>query len=273
MRAILPAGVSGAAVAATMEPWRTLTTEEVEKQRLGDSIVLTIPPGGGEQPGAHWGFAVRTLTRGFRNRPRESGLSNIVTLTMLQVPGAIQGLQARTTETAIELSWNAPAMPVTAYRLFRSPTGRADAYRMIAEMTELVYHDSDFTFGRSYFYKVTAIVKGNGSTAASEDSIPVEITPRDTFPPKPPQELTAVYTTQAIELIWNASSEVDLRGYIVYRREENLGQVKVTPKPLSTPIYRDGNVTTGKNYTYRVTGVDSAGNESDYSVEATVEVR
>jgi fibronectin type 3 domain-containing protein len=192
---------------------------------------------------------------------------------VLQVPDAIEGLQATATEKAIVLSWKAPDQPVTAYRLFRSPTGKADSFRVIAETSGLVYHDSNFEFGRSYFYRISALVQGDGSTAASEASQPVEITLRDTFSPKPPQGLTAVYTTEAVELIWSASSEVDLRGYMVYRREEGLSQVKVTPEPLSTPIFRDRNVTAGKNYTYRVTAVDSSGNESDFSEEATAEVR
>jgi hypothetical protein len=273
LRNSLPPSSPAPKADASIKPWRTLTADEIEKQKVGESIVLTIPLAAAEQPPAHFGFAVRTLTRGFRNRPRESEPSNTSSLTLLQVPDAPEGLQAAATENAIVLSWKAPDQPVTAYRLYRSPTGKADSFRLAAETSESVYHDADFEFGRSYFYKVSAIVKGDGSTAISEDSQPVEVTPRDTFPPKPPQGLTAVYTTDSVELIWNASSEVDLRGYLVYRQEEGRSQVKVTPEPLSTPIFRDRNVTAGKNYTYRVTAVDSSGNESARSEEASAEVR
>jgi fibronectin type 3 domain-containing protein len=150
-------------------------------------------------------------------------------------------------------------------------TGEANSFKLIAETSALAFDDPDFVFGQSYFYRVSAIVKARGSTATSDDSEVVEIVARDTFPPQAPRGLTALYTTDAVELIWNASSEADLGGYFVYRREGQLSESKLTSEPLSTPIFRDANVSAGKHYTYRVTAVDSTGNESVFSDEAAAE--
>ena len=272
LRGVSPAGAPAPPSDADLKPWRTLSSEEVEKLQQGEAIVLTLPLAESERPPAQLRFALRTVTRGFRNRPLRGELSLAASLSLLDVPEALQALQAKATEKSLKLSWQAPLLPVTTYRVFRSLTGGADSFKLITETSEPAYDDPDFVFGRSYFYRVSAMVKDGESIATSDDSQIVEIVPRDTFPPQAPRGLTALYTTDAVELIWNASSEADLRGYFVYRREGQLSETRLTSDPLSTPIFRDASVSAGKNYIYRVTAVDSAGNESGFSEEATAEV-
>jgi hypothetical protein len=251
----------------------TVSPEEIDKQKHGETIVLWLPFDDTLRPPLKIRLAVRTLTRGFRNRPHPSDISPEVSIALLEVPGAIQGLQATVTEKAIKLSWPPPAQTVTSYRILRSLTGAPDSFKQIAEPNETSYDDSDFVFDRSYFYQVSAVVKEGGSAASSDNSTTLQVTPRDTFPPNPPQGLTAVFTTDVVEIIWNASSESDLRGYFVYRKEEGLGEVRLTSEPLSTPIYRDASVARAKTYIYRVTAVDTAGNESPFSEAASAETR
>ena len=60
-----------------------------------------------------------------------------------------------------------------------------------------------------------------------------------------------------------ASEAEDVAGYIVYRRVGDSGKFeRVTPKPVEAAEYVDTAVGSGKTYTYRVTAVDQAGNES-----------
>jgi hypothetical protein len=218
-------------------------------------------------------IAARTLTRGFRHRPLESELSNIVQLTLLEVPGRVENLRAQTTEHSIALSWPTPAGTVTSYRVYRSPTGKPESFVLRGETSDPVWQDSDFEFGRSYFYRVTAITKVGSNLAESESSETFEITPRDTFPPSPPQRLTALYTTRAVELVWDANTEPDLAGYNVYRREGEGPFQKVTAEPLRTPIYRDSAASEAKSYVYHVTALDVSGNESSPSEDAAVETQ
>jgi len=179
------------------------------------------------------------------------------------------------------LTWSAPAetisgQPATnlsAYRIYRSPTGKLGSFQIRGEVSGLEYRDVGFEFGQTYIYKVTAVAKQDGSVAESEESQTVDITPRDVFPPAVPRGLSAVYTTDAVELIWTANSETALAGYNVYRREDGGAPQKINQKILGTPIVRDTSVAAGRKYFYRVTALDLANNESAPSEEVHVETR
>ena len=104
---------------------------------------------------------------------------------------------------------------------------------------------------------------GDGEyVSTSEDSSPVSITPTDVFPPRSPTGLDGLYSSQAVELIWEANAEVDLAGYHVYRREGSEAYRRLTSELLPTPIYRDTTIEQGRSYSYRVTALDLKQNES-----------
>jgi fibronectin type 3 domain-containing protein len=113
----------------------------------------------------------------------------------------------------------------------------------------------------------------------SADSAPVQVTPRDTFPPAAPAnlEITIVpATNQApayIELAWAISPEADLAGYAVYRSdaEDSPGE-RITTEILPSPTFRDISVLPGRRYYYRVSALDRAGNESPRSSAVQADV-
>lgn len=96
---------------------------------------------------------------------------------------------------------------------------------------------------------------------------------RDTFPPKAPSGLAAIPSTGAIDLSWEPNNEPDLAGYIVYRRQvASTGEVvgdrtRLTPAPTPAPAFSDRTAQLGQTYSYRITAVDTAGNESPTSAE------
>ncbi len=276
LRATTAAGQPAPASTESLGPWVSFAPADVQKQMRGQkfnySAALTEEELRAPQHRATR-IAARTLTRAFRHRPLESEPSNVVQLTLLEVPGRVENLRAQTTEHSIALIWPVPAGTVTGYRVYRSSTGKAESFAVRGETGDPAWQDSDFEFGRSYFYRVTAIAKEGSNLAESESSPTLEITPRDTFPPSPPQRLTALYTTQAVELIWNANTEPDLAGYNVYRREGEGSFQKVTAEPLRTPIYRDSAAREAKSYVYHVTALDLSGNESSPSEDAAVETQ
>jgi hypothetical protein len=241
-----------------------LSEEEYHNWQAGDSIV-----------------ALRTLTRGFRRRPVESEISNLVRLRVLEVSGPVDHMQGKTTEKAIELGWRPPAKTLgglevkslAGYRVYRSSTGKAGSFQFLGESKEPRYSDSDFEFGRTYFYEVRALFKEGGIIAESEGSLPSAVIPRDIFPPAPPTRLTALYTAGAVELVWTANSEKDLAGYYVYRRENGEQPKKLNKELLRTPLLRDVSVQPGHIYFYRVTAVDLSNNESQACEEVGVETR
>jgi len=226
-------------------------------------------------------LAVRTLTRGFRHRAVESEVSSLERVRLLDVSGPVENLQSRTTEKAIELSWQGPAQTLeglevkslAGYRVYKSPTGKAGSFLLLGESKEPAYLDTDFEFGRAYFYQVRVLFKEGGAIAESEASQPCEVIPRDIFPPTRPTGLTALYTAGAVELVWTANSEKDLAGYYVYRHEKGERPERLNKESLRTPILRDASVQPGHLYFYQVTAVDLSNNESQPSEEVAVETR
>jgi acid phosphatase type 7 len=92
--------------------------------------------------------------------------------------------------------------------------------------------------------------------------------PPDATPPAAPTGLSATPGDRTVALDWSDNSEADLSGYRVYRRNPD-GTWPASP--VATPSashWSDGGRTNGTTYTYRVTAVDTAGNESPPSAPA-----
>jgi fibronectin type 3 domain-containing protein len=74
-----------------------------------------------------------------------------------------------------------------------------------------------------------------------------------------------------LDLLWDVAIEgglaVELPGYNVYKSETDGSNYQPTATP-SINCYSDGEVTTGVIYFYKVTALDSEGNESQPSNEA-----
>jgi fibronectin type 3 domain-containing protein len=107
---------------------------------------------------------------------------------------------------------------------------------------------------------------------------------RDTFPPHAPSGLEAVpggvtAADRSIDLSWTPDTDADLAGYFVYRQEvDEKGVVASTATrlnltPVAGPAYRDQTAMAGHRYAYRVTAVDTAGNESAPSAEVQESLR
>jgi hypothetical protein len=283
LRAIFPAGQPAPASGGALQLWVAVSAGDFAKLAKGGKIVYPITLTAAEfreQLGKNLLVAVRTLTRRWRGRPVESGLSNIVRMTLLDVPRSVEDLRVVATEHALELSWKPPVrtlsgeLPsgISAYRVYRR-AGQAGSYVKIGDARGTSFQDTDFEFGRTYDYKVAALIKVGAETAEGDESPVVEITPRDTFPPSPPTGLSVVYTSQAVDVVWTASPEADLAGYNVYRREGSAAAQKLNPEIVKTPIFRDPSVVEGRQYFYRVTALDLSGNESAPSEEVSVETR
>lgn len=142
--------------------------------------------------------------------------------------------------------------------------------------------DRTALIGRTYTYtaqRVRKVTVGDQSyELRSAPSAPVTVAVRDVFPPAVPAGLVAVpgFTGEgetqkpAIDLSWDPDVERRVAGYRVYRREGDAGAWQhVGPDPMPVPAYRDPAVAAGHIYTYRVTAVSTAGNESAPSTEVT----
>jgi hypothetical protein len=150
--------------------------------------------------------------------------------------------------------------------------------------------DHTAQFGETYRYTAqrvrTAAFPGHSLELRSAASPPVVVALKDTFPPHPPTGLAAVpnqATSPAdqasIDLSWEPNTDPDLAGYIIYRQPvDTTGALtgpatRLNPTPLPGPAYRDVTAVAGKSYAYRVTAVDTVGNESAPSADVQERLR
>jgi fibronectin type 3 domain-containing protein len=69
-----------------------------------------------------------------------------------------------------------------------------------------------------------------------------------------------------LELSWAISAETDIAGYNIYRSEQAaVTGNRLNTELLRTPAFRDTSTLPGHRYSYSVTAVDRAGNESPAS--------
>ncbi|MDE1176849.1 MAG: hypothetical protein PW789_09605 [Edaphobacter sp.] len=135
--------------------------------------------------------------------------------------------------------------------------------------------DSSATRGASYTYRAqrlrTVLLEGKTFELRSDFSAPVALRNVDTFPPAIPTGLASVPSASnghpAIDLSWQPVADSDLKGYNVYRSDASGSFNRLNAELLDAPGYSDATVTTGASYRYRVTAVDSSGNESKPSSE------
>ncbi|HEV2298012.1 MAG TPA: fibronectin type III domain-containing protein [Candidatus Acidoferrales bacterium] len=241
-------------------------------------------------------YMVRT-----RISTRDSADSNLAEALILPSALPIEDLHAQVTKTGIELSWTPAATPSKStlgpmtirYRVYRTqgasataqggltlgaqPNPAAPAFTLLGETASPSFNDANFTFDLTYEYTVRSVARYGAGEVESENSTPLIVTPRDTFPPDAPMELVAAVVPAGggeplrVDLSWDISPEADVAGYNVYQSEEEQAAGKrMNSQPLPTPVFRDISVLAGHRYFYRVTAVDRSGNESTPSAAVAV---
>jgi hypothetical protein len=279
----------------------TIPGELVAKDLKEERVEVTDPISPEEaktHPGMRAAYEVRTRV----SKKRASANSNVVVLRLYPVAERISTLQARVTETNIELSWAAPlktsggdplTSPVT-YRVYRGEIDPASAEAatkdtadakwrvkpvLLGPTDDTSYRDSGFDFGKTYVYLIRSAVSVADQATESSDSVPAVVMPLDTFPPTAPRGVVAAALPGAtvgsaqVDLSWSINIESDLAGYRVYRSEqEGTRGSSITPELLLTPAVRDNSVQPGHRYWYTVTAVDHAGNESAAGQQVAVEI-
>jgi len=186
-------------------------------------------------------------------------------------PANLTATASSSVDRRIDLNWTASSSgDVTGYLLYRSNASITDT---TGKLLALVGAGTSFAdvvpnYGR-YFYKVFAHDSvGNISPASNEASA----TAPDHRAPATPQTLAVTDSScKTLKITWLKNLETDFLRYRVYR--------DTSPEP-STKVdsTTGGNTDTSKTFTglingtryyFRVTAVDSAGNESAYSNEVS----
>jgi len=291
----------GSADAKSFREVYTIPGALVDNYREDGRVVFTVPIAP-EETRSHPGGAVAYAVRTRASMKRASADSNVVSLRVVPVPAPIASVEARVTESAIELTWPVPAATaagelvttISSYKIYRSEThpaeagappqdllpGKLEAHPALLASSETnSFRDASMVFDHTYVYLVRSVIQVEGNELESSDSQPVTVAPHDTFPPAVPQGLVAAVLpgatsgTVLVDLSWSINLETDLAGYHVYRSEQEgtRGQL-VTPDLLPTPAVRDTSVEPGHRFWYTVTAVDRAGNESPPCAPVAVDI-
>ena len=132
----------------------------------------------------------------------------------------------------------------------------------------------------TYFFNVAPLITGDGTISMlikspnsdgaryySKESGTASQAPQlqigcagDTTPPSPPGNLTATASSTQVNLSWTAATDnVGVAGYKVFR---NSSATALATLPGTATSYADNTVKPGTSYSYQVTALDSAGNQS-----------
>lgn len=215
------------------------------------------------------------VVRGMSSNRRAGLPSARVEVPLLAAPGpARPGATAPTwDESSVTVTWQPPASTSdeasgVLYNVYAVPAaGSAPSGAPVAAPVPLNAKPLDVTtFARSgaepgteQCFTVRSVATVGTATIESDPSDPICVTPRDTFAPAAPKNLQGVGSAGVINLIWDASTEADVAGYVVLRGEAPGDTLQpLTPQPIKETRYQDRTVRAGVTYVYAIVAVDRA---------------
>ncbi|MFQ5739265.1 MAG: fibronectin type III domain-containing protein [Acidobacteriota bacterium] len=161
---------------------------------------------------------------------------------------------AAVSDTRIDVTWQEPwdLIGVTDYQIYDGESGQ-----LIAGTASTGYSDVGLGPWTTHSYFITAL---DGAGNESPPSRTVSARTTDSVAPTVPLAVTATAVAEnQIDLGWDASTDnVKVVRYRIYRD----GVLLASP---TSEAYSDGRVHPGETYSYRVSAVDGAGNESEQS--------
>ena len=204
-----------------------------------------------------------------------------IEVPLLQVPGAPRPSAPTADEASVTLEWLPPPSttdeaPGVLYNVYSAPAAGsgggagAPAERPAAPkplndrpLAEQIFIHGGAEAGKEQCFVVRSVAAVGNTMIESDPSAPVCITPKDTFPPAAPKGLAAVGSTGVVNLIWDASPEADLAGYVILRADApNATLQPLVREPIRETRYADRTAQPNVRYTYAIIAVDKTGNRS-----------
>lgn len=178
-------------------------------------------------------------------------------------PPAPQGLVIKDLQTgdSLRLTWNLPVdASRTAVEVWRGGDSASLALFASLPPTAELFTDSSLKTGQVYWYALTA----RAGETVSAKSPAVSGNPTDTMAPSPPRELalSRLASGSGFHLSWTRAEISESVTYRVWRSEKPEERGVMLAASVDGLIYDDATAVSGTTYWYRVTAVDSAGNES-----------
>ncbi|MFQ6615862.1 MAG: FG-GAP-like repeat-containing protein, partial [Fidelibacterota bacterium] len=205
------------------------------------------------------------------NAGNESGYSAEVSIAPrdLTPPAAPTGLVAEAGDRQVTLTWNRnDEDDADKYRIYGgttpAPTTPVDSTLSPGDTTKTI---TGLANGTTYYYHITAVDTANNESNFSNE---VNVTPGDNTPPAAPTGLIAQAGDGQVKLTWAENTEGDVVKYRIYGDTSPgpVDQVDSTTSVNDTTRTLTGLIN-DITYYYRLTAVDTAENESDFSSEAS----
>jgi hypothetical protein len=229
---------------------------------------------------------------------RTAGPSNPAWVAGGSAPPAVSDLRLEASAEGVVVHWqSAPVEPGLSMRMHRTQgkmagAPKSDPSKGVPPPEEQTLEvdlshadpggaiDRDARLDREWKYRLERVVRTEASGHPVEivgaPSPPVSLFAKDEFPPAVPAGLAVVADAQAkaMDLSWTPDSDLDIAGYVVYRRDVTTGDAlqRITPKTVVPPTWSDSTVLAGHRYAYAVSAIDQDGNESAKSAEVEEEM-
>jgi len=216
-------------------------------------------------------FAVRVREE---KKSHFSDFSGFAAISPQPLPLPPTNIRTQVFEDRVEIRWDAPQanfdqsgpVRLKGFNVYRIDAGDKLQRLNSSLVREEKYSDTTILFGPSYRYFVRAAATDAAPLLESDNSDPVDVTPKDVFPPAAPLNPAAAKGPNFITLIWDAGREKDLAGYKVWRREAGQDAfLCLTAQPIAENTFSDSSVEKNKRYEYAITALDNSGNESPKS--------
>jgi hypothetical protein len=223
---------------------------------------------------------------------RRGLLSRQASVPLVTAPARLPRPGVKYDESGVTVAWQAAAAPATSGepaggRLESRPIGCSaptvgyHVYEIASEQTETrltdqpiagsTFKDTRIAWDTERCYTVRAVHSIGSLSVESEPAPPICEKLTDTFPPAPPKGLVAVASEGAINLIWDASGDKDLAGYLVLRAPAASKEfTTVTHQPVRDTTFTD-KVPAGTPFVYAIQAVDTNGNRSVPSAPSPAE--
>src|SRR5688572_19788309 len=167
----------------------------------------------------------------------------------------------------VGVNWDdSPEKIVSGYNVYRSTSETGPYAKLNATpVTASEFLDTTAATGVTYYYKVSAVHDWGGESQLSAPASGVRST--DTTPPSAPTGLAAENAGGGIRITWFSNTEPDLAGYKVYRSDTEGGEYFALNggSAVAGGSFLDTSAEVGATYFYKITAVDTSGNESGQS--------
>ncbi|MEW5800798.1 MAG: biotin/lipoyl-containing protein [bacterium] len=167
----------------------------------------------------------------------------------------------------VKLFWDdSGKSSVRGYHLYRSRSRGGDYQKITDVPLECAYfEDLKVKNGLNYYYVISSVDEYGMESPRSEE---MGATPVTRIPIEP-SDLKATFEVDVVKLEWPESSDPEVAGYHVYRRnsiQDNRFQ-KLTSQLLIETSFTDDSIEINRQYLYSVVSVDKKGTESKFPLE------